>query len=291
MKLGSLCPAPCIAGASTFEIPSPGCSSDQLEFGHEGGRRFYSVLLCNHDLAANVDPKVALVGLSPGKTQIDAFVDAYRRTGSYAEASIAGAFSGLAPDIIAMLNGLGLSGKLVLRFPVSTLARHPDVYGTSMVACASLTSDYSSDDFDPRTNQAAMRCSTIRLIGDLCRPTFSRLSHVLILGSKAWDAAQTMKTTSGSTVIKALEASGKVVMNLPHPSGQNQEYVKLASLSAAAMPSLQSYVSTKWEEYKNKPPRPGRRKEPEGKYKAKRATVWKAVHALRNKAMSLETTK
>lgn len=287
MKLGSICPAPCFREAANFDIPRPGCSRQDLEFSHADGRRFYAVLLSNHEPGATVDPKLAIVGLSPAGTQIASFIEAYRKTSSYGKASVQGAFAGLAPDIIAMIEGLGLAERLDVRFPNKTLAYHPDVYVTSMVACASLTSDYSSDDFNPRSSAAATRCATVRLVDDLLRPTFKRLTHVLLLGSKSWEAAHTLRTPEGRSIIGALVAAGKVVLNLPHPSGQNREYVNLASLPTNLAPPLTRYVDEKWEEYRIKPPRQGRKKENEAKYKAKRTTVWNTVDSLRKEVAKI----
>jgi hypothetical protein len=92
---------------------------------------------------------------------------------------------------------------------------------------------------------------------------------------------KTIRSSSGRTVLDELRLSGKTVLNLPHPSGQNQEYVKLASLSANEMPSLDEYIAQRWNDYARKPPRKGRNKEPEAKYKAKRASVWRAIYQLR----------
>jgi hypothetical protein len=288
MKLASLCTAPCFSNAPSFDIPSPGCNRDQLRFA-EDGRNYYAVLLRNHDLSASKpNPQLAIVGLSPAGNQIDEFVDVYRKTGDYASASIAGAFAGLSRDIIAMIRGVGLADQLGLKFPnLPSLALHPDIYATSLVACASLTPDGSSDDFDPKLYQGARRCMTERFVGEMINPAFSRLSHVLVLGSKGWSAINSARTSENKTVIETLRSHGMIVLNLPHPSGQNMEYVNLASLSADQMPSLDTYVTDRWSEYRRKTPRPGRRKEPEDKYKAKRATVWRTVSKLRQDIKSL----
>jgi hypothetical protein len=284
MKLGDLCPAPCFVTASAFEVPAPGCSPAHLKFASELGRDYYAVLLRNHDTSRvpGLNPRVAVVGLSPAGNQIREFRDTYAATKDYATASIAGAFAGLAKDIIAMIKGLGIAEKLDLAFQkTDSLARHPDIYVTSLVACASLTDTGSSDDFDPNRFPAARRCMTERFVGEMLNPAFSRLSHVLVLGAKGWSAIQTARTSNNKTVTEELRSRGKIVLNLPHPSGQNQEYVKLASLPAEQVPSCDSYVLERWLEYAQKPPRPGREKESEVKYKAKRATVWSNINVLR----------
>jgi hypothetical protein len=134
-----------------------------LEFAHQDGRRFYSVLLSNHPPGGSVNPRIAIVGLSPAGNQIAQFVDAYRDSRSYSDSSISAAFSGLSPDIIGMLKGLGLAEQMGLKFPrPGSLAGHKDILATSLVACASLASNLSSDDFDPSKNAAASICASLR---------------------------------------------------------------------------------------------------------------------------------
>jgi hypothetical protein len=184
--------------------------------------------------------------------------------------------------------GLGLAEKLDLHFVDTTsLARHPEVYVTSLVACATLAWAGSSDDFDPLLHEGTRRCATKRFPTEILNPGFSRLSHILILGSKGWCACQS-RMPSGKTLLEELHSQGKIVLNLPHPSHQNKEYVNLASLAAAQMPTLEECVSQRWSDYKNKPPRRGRNKQSEVQYKAKRTTVWNAIFALRRQVASLD---
>ena len=292
MRLNALCSAPCFPHARDFLIPAPGCSRAALRFSPpEGGRDFYAVLLRNHraqDLT-RLNPKIAIVGLSPAGNQIDAFREAYASSGDYDTAAIAGAFAGLAPDIIGMLDGLGLTQRLGIDFPTrGTLDHHPDIYVTSLVACASLDKDGSSDDFDPLRFDPARRCISERFVQEITNPAFTRLTHVVILGSPGAKALRRLMSRSGRTVLEELQRAGKTVLDLPHPSGQNLEYVKLASLPAERVPKLAEYVDAKWREYAAKPPRPGRGKEPEAKYKAKRETVWRTIDGLRRQIAGLE---
>jgi len=230
-----------------------------------------------------------VVGLSPAGSQIEQFVKTYKATGSYSDASVAGAFAGLAPDIIGMFNGLGLAQRMGLSFDrIDTLAGHPDIFATSLIACASLDSDYSSDDFDPAAHIAARKCASQRFLRQVLNPHFSRLTHIFILGAKGWAAVEGIRTASGASVLETMRKAGKTVLNLPHPSGQNLEYVRLASLDAAEFPSCERYLTEKWLEYKEKPPRRGRGKEPEAKYKAKRRTVWNAINSLRGEISKIE---
>lgn len=285
MKLSSLCPAPCFAHAGDFEIASPGCSASDLNFGRDEGRSFFAVLLRNHrpEALPQLNPKLAIVGLSPGANQITSFLASYQRTGDYGQASVDGAFAGLAGRIIAMFAGVGLSAKLNLRFPQATsLARHPDVYVTSLVACATLDASGGSDSFNPCHSPAASRCITLRLTGELTNPAFTRLSHIVVLGEEGWKALDELKVADGQSVVQSLRGAGKQLIRFPHPSGQNGEFVKLASLPADQMPNLEAYVAAMWEGYRWKPARPGRGKDSEVKYKAKRRTVWESVQGVRD---------
>lgn len=286
MKLGDICSAPCFPQASGFDIPAPGeCRQADLHFGRDGERDFYAVLLRNHPPEAleTLDPRVAIVGLSPAGNQIAAFADHYRQTGNYGAASMAGAFAGLAGDIIGMLSGLGATAKLGLAFPnPRSLAGHLEVYVTSLVACATLGLDSNSNDFDPARYPAASRCVTHRFVAEILSPQFSRLSHIFVLGAKAWPTLTALVMPDGRTVMSHLRSRGKTVLNLPHPSGQNQEYVKLASMPADQVPTLDRYIAERWEVYRAAPARTGRGKENEAAYKAKRRTVWQSVQRLRD---------
>lgn len=283
MKLGEICAAPCFAEAPGFTIPKPGCHKNALKFASSEGRSYYSVLLRNHDLKnSTVNPKVAIVGLSPAGSQIDEFVTAFRQTGDYSEASVRGAFAGLSADIVAMINGLGLASKIKLKLPQgTTLAHHPDVYVTSLVGCASLTDSGSSKDFDPIQYAAARRCITERFIEEITNSRFADMAYVLVLGAKGWKAINNITAAGGRSVHQVLLDAGKVVLNLPHPSGANREYINLAVLPLSRVPREEDYISEKWHNYRSKCRAEGTIPEDEGSYKRKRRTVWNAIYKLR----------
>ncbi len=292
MNLKDICPAPCLPSARTFNIPGPGATADDLCFGNDSGRHYYAILLNNHvpQERGKLNPKVAIVGLSPGSNQIEAFVQAYRQTTNYGEASIQGAFSGLSHDIIAMIRGLGLADKLGIEFPKRNLGRHPDVYVTSLVACASLACNGSSNAFDLTKHPAASRCASNRFVDEMLNPNFASIRAVLLLGKDAEKAVGQLRTASGKTVKASLEDSGKLVLSLPHPSGQNKELVDLASYDNNSFPSLAEYVETRWSEYRSKPPRKGREKQTEQFYKARRIIYWQSISNLRRSIDMLEAT-
>ena len=286
MRLGDICNAPCFAHAAGFQIPGPGCSREDLEFGHEQGRRFYAVLLENHLLNEAANPRVAIVGLSPAGNQIDDFLKIYQRGTSYQNASARAAFADLVEPIISMLDGLGISKRLQLNFPRrDTFAGHPDILATSLLACATLDSDYSSDDFDLTANTCARKCATERFLRRITNPKLDRLTHVLILGAKGRQAVKALKAQNGKTILETLVEGRKTVLYLPHPSGQNAEYVKLASLPQSAFPSLDEYTEEAWLEYRLKSPRIShgkqRPKQTEAEHKSKRTAAWSAIERLR----------
>lgn len=289
MKLGDICPAPCFELAADFDIPVPGCAAARLKF-KDDGRQYFSVLLSNHDRCdPNLSPKIAVVGLSPAATQINEFVKSYAGTGSYVEASIRGAFAGLAADIIAMFRGIGLAMKLGLKFPHNdSLARHPEIYATSLVGCATLDAKGGSDDFDPAAFGGTRRCVADRFLNEMLDPRFSRLQVVVVLGTKARDVVASVHGRDGKSILQALEAAGRRVLFFPHPSPQNIEYIRLASLPLAEVPSEGAYLSERWHEYRMKPARKGRRKQSELEYKAKRRAVWNAIYDLRWQVAKLQ---
>jgi hypothetical protein len=103
-----------------------------------------------------------------------------------------------------------------------------------------------------------------------------------VLGREAWEALDSLRVPGGQSVLQRLRSAGKQVINFPHPSGQNGEFVGLASLPSGQVPTLEAYIAERWEKYRLQPARPGRGKEAEAKYKAKRRTVWLAVQAVRD---------
>lgn len=282
MRLCDICSAPCFPSAPDFELPAPGSPPNSFKFGTEKDRDFYAVLLNNHppQVRAMLNPKIAIVGLSPASKQISEFVRSYGLTRDYGEASVAGTFAGgLAEDIIAMMRGLGLASKLGIEFPRATLARHPDVYVTSLVACATLTTGLGSDAFDPLKYKSAERCIADRFVQEMLSPNFRQMRAVLILGGHGWAAISNASTPSRKTVLEELRSTGRLVMQLPHPSGSNREYVRLASMEPSDFPARDDYVGNCWNVYKLT----GKAKQTEVVYKNRRRSGWTTISELRRR--------
>ena len=236
-----------------------------------------------------MNPTVAVVGLSPGGTQLNKFIEAYNEDGDYTTASIEGAFADLEINIINMLRGLGVAKKLNLQFPRGeTLARHPDIYVTSLVGCATLDSKSTSDDFDPMSFPGARKCISQRLLNDLLSVRFTRLRYVIVFGEPGKAAVKNIEVEPRHTLEDVLHRNGKVVLYLPHPGNQNIECINLASLQEKDVPPIEQYVEERWQEYKLKPLRKGRKqKQPESTYKKKRELMWNAVQDARRQVDEL----
>lgn len=267
----------------------PGAKKKDFAFHQDRDRQLFFIMPRNHPVRPPIgfNPRIMLVGLSPAANQVDGFLEKYRETGDYSAAARWASFRGMEEDIVAMFTGLGIDGHLGWSMKgVTTFADHPHILTNSLVKCASLTLDGSSDDFDPQQYESNVRCITSRFFTEATHPQFTNLSHIFVFGEKARVALQQITMAGGKSVWKALEHCGKKMFSLPHPSGQNGEYVRLAGLPASHFPSEEEYAEMKWREYAPKPPRKGRKKQDEFAYKNKRRRYWREVADLRRQFAS-----
>jgi hypothetical protein len=275
---------PCLPEPRAFEVPPPGAGKAAFAFHKDRDRELFFIMPRNH-LArppAGFNPRVMLVGLSPAGNQIQGFLDKYRATGNYDEAARWASFRDMEEDIAAMFVGLGIDKHLgIVMRGLKTFAGHPDILTNSLVKCASLTLAGSSDDFDPQQYASNVRCIKSRFFAEATHPQFTKLSHIFIFGERARVALQQITMSDRKSVWTALEGHGKNIFTLPHPSGQNGEYVRLAKLPADHFPAEEEYADRKWREYSTKPPRKGRKKQSEGEYKNKRRRYWREIASLR----------
>lgn len=284
MKSTDLCPMHCLESRCEFTVPSPGENKSAFAFHRDQDRQLYFIMPRNHPAkpTSSFNPRIMIVGLSPAGNQIEGFLDKYRVSGSYDEAARWASFHGMEEDILSMFRGLQIDRYLGLSLSgVSTFSGHPDILTNSLVKCASLTVAGSSDDFDPSKYPSNVRCISRRFYAEATHPQFTRLSHIFVFGDKATAALKSICMDDGLPVWHALEKRGLQVISLPHPSGQNGEYIKLAKLPSAIFPDENDYVEAKWREYSAKPPRKGRAKQNEAQYKNKRRTYWREVSNLR----------
>lgn len=279
-----LCEMPCLKTPRRVVLPPPGSARGDFAFHRDRDRELFLIMPRNHSLACQrtLNPRVALVGLSPAGNQIDGFLTEYAHSRDYEAAAAWASFRGLEKDILGMLQGLGITRSLQLNLDgAQTFAGHPEILTNSLVRCASLGLNGSSNDFDPTRYESNMRCVIHRLFGELTNPAHTRLQLVIVFGRKAVAALKTLRLPNQQSVWSGLESAGKQVIGLPHPSAQNMEYVNLASLSAADFPQREAYAIRMWEAYRVKPARRGRVKEHEVSYKAKRRRYWDEVAELR----------
>ncbi len=275
---------PCLDHPRTFFVPDPGATRVEFAFHRDKDRQLYFIMPRNHPAkpALSLNPRLMIVGLSPAGNQIEGFLNKYRSSGNYDEAARWASFRGMEEDIIGMFKGLEIDKYLGISLSeTTTFSGHPDILTNSLVKCASLTTDGSSDDFDPCLYPSNIGCITKRFFSEATNPQFTRLSHVFVFGDKATTALKSICMNDGRSVWKALELHGLKLISLPHPSGQNGEYVRLAKLSSAQFPSEDYYAELKWREYLLKPPKKGRAKQNELQYKNKRRTYWKEIDRLR----------
>jgi hypothetical protein len=275
---------PCLPEPRIFEVPSPGAGKAAFAFHKERDRQLFFIMPRNHPAQplAGFNPRIMLVGLSPAGNQIQGFLDKYRASGSYDEAARWASFRDMEEDIAAMFVGLGIDKDLGLAMKgIRTFAGHPEILTNSLVKCASLTLDGSSDDFNPQQYASNVRCITSRFFVEATHPQFTNLSHIFVFGEKARLALEQITMPDGASIWKALESRGKKMFSLPHPSGQNGEYVRLAKMPADRFPTEGEYAERKWREYSAKLPRKGRKKQSEFEYKNKRRRYWREISILR----------
>lgn len=284
LRSTDLCSMPCLSQPRSFPVPPPGARREAFAFHQDRDRRLFIIMPRNHPAAlpADFNPRVMLVGLSPARNQIEGFLKKYGETKNYDEAALWASFRGLEQDIVGMFVGLGIDRSLGLQVAGCTsFSGHPDILTNSLVKCASLTLAGSSDDFNPQKYPSNVRCITLRFFTEATHPQFTRLSHIFVFGEKARLALQKIPMPNGMSVSRALEERGLKVIFLPHPSGQNGEYVRLAKLPPGQFPSEEAYAEMKWRRYVAKPPRSGRKKQGELEYKNKRKAYWREVADLR----------
>lgn len=274
----------CVNGKN-FVIPAQGtCRSENLRFYIDGDRALFCAMIGNTQLSSPPPQtcKVAIVGLSPADTQLQRFCDKYNRGASYEDAALEAAFEGLGPDLVRMMNGLGVARKLGLH-PLSEktdLNRCGHFLTTSLIKCASLTVHGSSSDFAPWKYESNVRCITDRFVPEILQ--HASIAHILVLGNKAQKALTDKIHIQGVSVHNYLSSRGKVISYLPHPSGANRESVDLAALDREDFPTMQQHQDRMWAKYKIEQAQKGKPLVNEASYKSTRASRWKAIARIRS---------
>lgn len=172
--------------------------------------------------------EIAIIGLNPAYTQLNNFCEHYVRTSDFNESRKLSAFSNkaLRGNLIKMLDYL-MVGRLVgldsSAFFFSEQGR-AKVLMTSVVKCASLNKNVSkrSSDWDILKYSFAVKCASNRLLYDL--RSARGLKAVFVLGDKATSAMKSIRI-SDKSLYDAVDSQIAPIIELPHPSGANNENV------------------------------------------------------------------
>ncbi len=206
-------------GGRTVTIPRVGrLREEDLVICREGDRVLYFSIVGN----GAVNPRVALVGLCPGYTQLRALIDGYNGGLPFGEAANVSGFRRMSRNIARMLRKIGIDYFLDVEIPDDfDFNRSPSFFTTSLVKCAALREGAGrSNEFQPLDYACTRLCLTHRFLEDILNPGFRRLEKVVIFGSKG-KVAVCEPVLGGRNVRQVLEAEDKELIFLPHPSGSN----------------------------------------------------------------------
>jgi len=207
-----------------FEIPpKEQLKKDDLILGKESDRTLYFSIVGNKPK----NPVVALVGICPGSNQLDKFISGYQEGLSLQNSAIESGFSKLGNNLKAMLNVLRIDRIIQEEISSDYNLNHSEKFlVTSLVKCASLRDGKKpSQSFDPSRFEMTKRCVINRFLLDILNPNFTNLKLIFIMGKDGWTAINTIKTDN--KIIKDyLESKGKILVQIPHPSGSNNGTVQ-----------------------------------------------------------------
>jgi len=189
-----------------------------LILGKERDRTLYFSIVGNKPK----NPVVALVGICSGSNQLEKFISCYKDGLTVQNSAIESGFSKLSKNLRDMLNVLGVDKIIQEEISSDYNLNHSEKFLiTSLVKCASLRDGKKpSQSFDPSTFEMTKRCVINRFIPDILNPDFTNLKLIFIMGNDGWSAINTISIHN--TSIKGyLESKGKVLVQIPHPSGNN----------------------------------------------------------------------
>jgi len=174
------------------------------------------------------EARIALVGLNPADSQLTEFIKWYMRTGDFDKSRKESAFSNqnLRGNLIKMLDFLRVPHFLGLTSASNLFSEQGrnKALMTSLVKCASLDiyDSQKSKHWDIPKYAFAVECARNRLLYDLSLP--KDLGIIFILGEKAKKALIQI-TKNGVSLLDQMEKTLAPVIELPHPSGSNNENV------------------------------------------------------------------
>ena len=172
-------------------------------------------------------PSIALVGLCPGATQLNRFIESYKDGMNIPQAASQSGFRKLGKNLSMLLNAIDINKVIEENItPEYDFNNSPHFLVTSLVKCAFLGNETNpSQRFDPTRFEFAKRCITNRFVSDILNPAYNNLKIVIILGKDGWNAVNSIKI-GDVTVATYMEYRGKTFIELPHPSGANNGRIK-----------------------------------------------------------------
>ena len=229
-----ICNAPCFPSKGGLRCPSNPTNREDIRFGVDLGRVFYASLLDTERARCHkTSPKVGLIGLSPGTTQIDIFWRALHNGKSYGDAVIAASYSGRGKQISAMLDGLGIINYFGLRITDrENIAANEGIWVSSVVACGTLDEAGSPRSSSIGPSSAAGRCAQQRFVADMAKHRERGLQAVILFGKDGENEVGNVVRSTGLTVI-----------SLPHFGGSNGDEVELCSYPRGSFPACSEYIN------------------------------------------------
>ncbi|MBM3246960.1 hypothetical protein FJZ17_00240 [Candidatus Pacearchaeota archaeon] len=214
MKSRNFCNIWC--GGRDIELKAPPINESDLLIKTEGERKIYFSIVGN----CPKNPRVALIGLCPGFTQLHALVQEYNKTGNFLESSGVSSFRKSSKNIIKMLRKIEVDKFLGIDLDDNFDFNNSDLFLTSsLVKCAALKEGKGrSDDFQPLDFDFGRKCMAHRFIEDI--NCYASLKKIIFFGKKA-EFAVSSELVDGKSIKQLLEENGKEVIFLPHPSGSN----------------------------------------------------------------------
>ena len=207
----------------SIEIPINGVlKKEDLIILKEEKRKIYFSIVGNNP----TNPKVALVGLCPGSSQLGTLINSYNKKGlSFEKSAQTSGFSKISKNLAKMLRKIGIDSYL--KKDISDdfkFNEDADFLTTSLVKCASLSEGKSpSKQFNILKFDSTKLCFINRFIEDIKK--YDSLKKIIILG-KIGEYAVNEKLIDGKSVKQILEKMDKEVLFIPHPSGSNNGTIK-----------------------------------------------------------------
>lgn len=237
----------------------------------------------------NPAPKIALIGITPGRTQgikaLHAAHTALSRGLSDEQclivAKLHAAFGGdMRDDLVSMLDLLGVQ-RLIGETTTENLwtpGGYPKAHFSSLLSFPTFGGEKDYNDSPRVTSSDAFREMLEATANDL--NTLPADTLVLPLGAQVTEALVALRKLRLLT--RELVAVDGMPIYVPHPSGQNVESIDL--LLDWKYDRASEYAEVRHAKYVVDKPwlkKPGRKEQAPEEYKATRVTRWQAVHRLR----------